>query len=106
MDGLISGGDLKPGGLKVGFYGISPETWINMFTMGRYRIRRIPRVTTLTTFSFSSRPWMTLLWNRGPEVLFANVKRKEISMTQLNILESRASFTVLLLHGAIFPPSF
>ena len=55
---------------------------------------------TLATFGFSS-PWIMLLlesryfWTSN----FA-CKHKEMSMTQLNILESRGFFIVLLLHGA------
>ena len=33
-------------------------------------------------------------------------KRKEMSMTQLNIWENHGFFVVLLLHGAILPPCF
>ena len=53
---------------------------------GKYR--RIPKVTTLVAFGFSS-PWITLL-SGGRYFRIPNVcKHKETSMTQLNILESQ-----------------
>ena len=74
--------------------------------------RIIPKVTTLVTFSFSS-SWKLLSGGH----YFCGIcyfqlpsfvcKCKEISMTHLYIWESHGFFIVsLLLHSAIFPPSF
>ena len=50
---------------------------------------------------------MLLSGGRYFRILNFICKRKEMSITQLNILESYGFFIVLLiLHGAILPPSF